>query len=790
MAKEQSTQDAAPMAAATMRMLAVSAIEESLTNPRTQFDQVKLAELAASIAASGVHQPILVRPLPGTRLADTFGFRRAGEPLPTHELVAGARRLRACRMAKVAEIPVMIRDLTDDQVLEIQIVENLQRDDLSELEEAEGYERLMQHSGLSAEAVGAKIGKSKSYVYARLKLTALCTEARAALREGKLDASKALLIARIPDHTLQVKALKIICNQDYYGQAMSHRQAAEYVQHEFMLRLDAARFKIADATLVPDAGSCRECTKRTGYEPELFADVKSADTCTDPVCFHRKEDAHVARMREEAHERGQTIIEGREAKALMPSSWSSVEGYLRLDDKRDSPADKPLRKLIGKQLETAGIQPTLIANPHKDGELIAVLPAATVTELLKAQGHDEAADKVAKEQQEDTKAAQRKAQADQKRAYEDRWRWEVLTEAWKRTESREEFGAPDQILRHAARHYASLLNVDQAKRLCKLLDLGKVAPKDGVQQFVDGHEDPGAALMLLIAFRDVGYAYWREDDTDQNRGLMLVAAECEVDIEAIKASTKANMRAEAKLEAEREAAKAEKALRANAPAAPAAGGAGGKNPKAKTSTAKTPPAAPAGVPKTSKAKAAADIAAALQAAEGPDQGGAAAPQGDEAHPRLRADAAPSAYVVGDAVRFKDGLKTHGGLRRKVSGRAGTVDSIDEASGQMTVRFGPRSHEVAVATATELERQSDWPFPPAGKATAAEEQLGLAVGFVAGQRVEINDTASGRGAKYRGRLGVVGQKQGDRAYMVTITGRNGGLAKSVSFDETELMAVEV
>ena len=129
-----------PGAGPAMRMLDVACIVASTTNPRKTFNQVKLAELAESIKASGVHQPILVRPLPPERLADTFAERRRGEALPTHELVAGERRWRGCQLAGVAEIPAMIRELTDAQVLEIQIVENLQREDVSELEEAEGYE--------------------------------------------------------------------------------------------------------------------------------------------------------------------------------------------------------------------------------------------------------------------------------------------------------------------------------------------------------------------------------------------------------------------------------------------------------------------------------------------------------------------------------------------------------------------------------------------------------------------------------------------------------------------------
>jgi ParB/RepB/Spo0J family partition protein len=190
----------------TLTQAPLALIVTSLTNPRKTFDPAKMAGLTASIAASGVHQPVLLRPLPASRLADTASMK----PRPEFELVAGERRLRASKAAGLQNIPAMVRELTDDQVLEIQIVENLQRDDLSELEEAEGYETLMQHSKLNADQVGTKIGKSRSYVYGRIKLLDLCQEARTSLRDGTVDASRALVVARIPDHKLQIRAMRII----------------------------------------------------------------------------------------------------------------------------------------------------------------------------------------------------------------------------------------------------------------------------------------------------------------------------------------------------------------------------------------------------------------------------------------------------------------------------------------------------------------------------------------------------------------------------------------------------
>lgn len=684
-----------PDAGAQMRMIDVALIEESLHNPRKTFDPGKLQELADSIAATGVHQPILLRPLPASRVPDTFAARPKGAPLPAYELVAGARRLRACKLARVAQVPAMIRELSDQQALEIAIVENLQREDVSELEEAEGYEALMQHGTLTADAVAAKIGKSRSYVYARLKLLDLCQEGRRSLREGKIDASKALLLARIPDHALQIKALKHI-EPDDYGYPMSYRDAASYIQREYMLRLDAARFKVTDATLLPGAGACGDCPKRTGYAPELFADVNSADVCTDPKCYHAKEEAHATNAKREALARGQTIIEGREAKELMPNSWSSrVEGYLRLDDSADSPTDKPLRKLIGKAMEQHGVQPTLVANPHRDGDLVAVLLPAQVNELLKAQGHAAVADKVAADAAQDAKAAAAKAREDAQREYEAAWRWNLLAAAWSMRCALPAQPLSEQLLRLLALSRARSLNTERAKRLCKLLDLGKVAPVAGIEQWAADHTDPGAALQLLVMEADVEHRPWLQQDT-ANADLLLVAAECGVDAEAVKAETRANQRAAAAKAKAEKAAQTEgpETLSTPTPAAQAGGvrGKGARGRKGTRPASAAPAPAATEQPLTSKAHASAQIAAALQAAEEAIQAPAA--QGNEGAP------APAGGCAGGAAPSNTAGALAIGVQVRVLPTARAPKQAPHVGKQGTIhrQIGPAAWDVAIPRA--------------------------------------------------------------------------------------------
>jgi ParB/RepB/Spo0J family partition protein len=361
----------------TFTTLPLADIAPSLTNPRKSFNPVKLTELAESIKASGVHQPILVRPLPGERVPTT-------DRGVTHEIVAGERRYRACQQAGLADIPVLIRDMSDEQVLETQIVENLQRDDLTALEEAEGFEAL-QATGATVDGIAGKIGKSRSYVFARLKLLDLSMECKEAMRAGQIDASRALLIARIPDTTLQTKALAEATRADYRGEVCSVRALQSWLQANVMLKLDAAMFNIADSTLVPAVGNCTSCPKRTGASPDLFADVQSVDICTDPACFHTKEAAHRESVLAAAERRGMRLIDGDEAKAIIPHQWMpGLSGYSPLTQERTDTVDgqpATLGQLLGKDLDAA----VLIENPWTK-ELTAAIPTDEAEAMLLARG--------------------------------------------------------------------------------------------------------------------------------------------------------------------------------------------------------------------------------------------------------------------------------------------------------------------------------------------------------------------------------------------------------------------
>lgn len=744
-----------------MAHVAVHSIAPSLTNPRKYFDPAKLQELADSIAASGVHQPILLRPLPPERLQDTLQEARAQKrPAPEYELVAGERRWRACQLAGVAEIPAMIRPMTDAQALEAQVIENLQREDVTELEEAEGYQILMETVGINADEVGQRIGKSRSYVYGRLKILNLCEAGRQALREGKLDFSCGLYIARIPNEQLQLKALEWATDPDYYGERPSARAVQQHVRQNFMLQLAAAKFDTTDADLCPAAGACTSCSHRTGANPDLFADVNSADVCTNPPCYHAKEEAHALQLRERAQAMGAEVITGREAKTLIPTPYSgSIDGFVRLDVASDSPIQgKTLRKVVGDVLEQSGIKPTLIENPHDKNELIAVVRQEQAAELLKMAGKVEAEAKLREEAQADAEAKARQAEADAKRNYEQQWRRDVAAAVVTAMDEGNITAAGDILAECAvAQHVLRMLNKEEAAQLAAMLKLGKVAPHDALQDHAKEHNFPVTLAAAAMVMRDASYTPWlweHDPSKPRNQFLLDMATACKVDVEAIKAKTQATLRAEA--EAKKAAASPDKseAPKANTPLNPASHTKKGAG-KGKAKNTKGPAALAGGSEEKLGADAAAAcIAAALQALPGePDQGAAAAAQGDVAEP-VAADAAqalpPSATAGADACAQ---------ARAATPDAAGTGESAPGGQGGADVQTG--------AAAKQALKPED----------------------LLGNRVVILPNATGKGQKiYIGDEGTVVAIIGPEAVDVSFPGPKGCKPVRIGFHTSEVEMV--
>jgi ParB family transcriptional regulator, chromosome partitioning protein len=172
-----------PVRSVGVRIVAIDRIEPNPEQPRLAFDQATLDELAASIREHGVLQPILVRPLDGTRF----------------QLIAGERRWRASRIAGLETIPALIEEIDDDTALEIAIIENLQREDLSPLDEAAMYDRMVREHGYSIRKLADKLGKDKGYLENRLRLADAPPEIRELVSLRKDTLSHAYELMKVDD---------------------------------------------------------------------------------------------------------------------------------------------------------------------------------------------------------------------------------------------------------------------------------------------------------------------------------------------------------------------------------------------------------------------------------------------------------------------------------------------------------------------------------------------------------------------------------------------------------------
>ena len=178
--------------------LKISEIEPNREQPRKDFDEKALSELAESISKHGLLQPLLVRPL-------TLGG---------YQIVAGERRYRACRMAGITEVPVIIRELSDTETMEIALIENLQREDLTPLEEAQGYRVLMDEHGFSQEEVAKSVGKSRPAIANSLRLLKLPESISEYLKDEKITAGHARALLMLDDEALMKELAEEIINKD------------------------------------------------------------------------------------------------------------------------------------------------------------------------------------------------------------------------------------------------------------------------------------------------------------------------------------------------------------------------------------------------------------------------------------------------------------------------------------------------------------------------------------------------------------------------------------------------
>lgn len=323
-------------------------LHDSPLQYRKTYSQAAIDEIEATIRDTGrIHQPLVVRHrFPNPLFCDQY------DPQDGYEIVFGHTRKRGGMAAGLPGGPCVIRDLNDAQVRAAQAAENIARSDVHALEEAEGFQAMIAEDGITADELATQLGKSKSYVYARLKLLALCPQVRQAVLASDIGTEVGLLIARVGGWKLQAKALGYIKGKYWDledGGKKSFRQIRDLLNERFTLDLKSAIFDIDDEMLVPSAGYCGRCPKRSGNAPE-FEDILEAKSnrhgyvgirhtgayiCTDPDCFDAKKKAHLAREAKKLEDQGEAVITGNKARAALGANGQVKGAFVELAKVRD-----------------------------------------------------------------------------------------------------------------------------------------------------------------------------------------------------------------------------------------------------------------------------------------------------------------------------------------------------------------------------------------------------------------------------------------------------------------------
>lgn len=309
---------------------AVELIDPSPYQARKTFREVGLAELGESMRQHGVIQPLVGRLSPVTpgRL----------------ELVAGERRLRGAKLAGLEAVPVIIRVLSDQQAEEMMLIENLQREDLSVLEEADGYHRMLQlkdaqgRAIYTVDAIAAKLNKPMRHVRNRLKVRRCPEAVLQAVESGEMAVSVAMLIGRLPDPKARVEVGKKVLKPEVQQVPLNYRQTEELIRTEFLMKIDKTDFDAADPNLVPYkvddemercfGGACTDCPFRsanmddveTGQSAPGVRGGKSGvdpNVCTMPSCYRAKMDVAWKAQKALIAKTGTRVIDGEEAKKVF-----------------------------------------------------------------------------------------------------------------------------------------------------------------------------------------------------------------------------------------------------------------------------------------------------------------------------------------------------------------------------------------------------------------------------------------------------------------------------------------
>ena len=260
-AKGSGTQESRDDSAEAVRYISIHDVKPNVNQPRKTFDEEKIAELAASIRENGIIQPLIVR--------------KKGK---TYEIVAGERRWRASVKAELKEVPCIVRELDDEQNMLLAIVENMQREDLNPLEEAEGLNQMIASYGLTQEQVSKSVGKSRPYIANSLRLLKLPEDIRELISEGKLSAGHGRALLSIEDEERQKKITEMILKD-----GLSVREAERLASEEPEAKRKKAGRKPKDPDVarveadLKEALGTRVSIRKTGKKGKIEIEFFSRD---------------------------------------------------------------------------------------------------------------------------------------------------------------------------------------------------------------------------------------------------------------------------------------------------------------------------------------------------------------------------------------------------------------------------------------------------------------------------------------------------------------------------------
>lgn len=295
-----------------MEQIRLSSISANPANPRKIFNQKSLNELADSIASVGIIQPLVVR--------------KVGKG---YQLLAGERRWRAAQIAGLKTVPVTIREATDEQALEIMLLENMQREDVHPLEEGNGFKSLRDINGMRIRDIAGRVGKSEDYILDRIRLTLLIPELQQAFMDDKMNITTAVCASK-----LSTDAQKLFLKE--VGSRNNMNYSSSYFE-KFRGDLRKVNWDKKKVDIFPGAPACSVCQFNTATH-EMFPDEVRKPHCQNIKCFERKSRAGLLAELEKCRENGTPVAIADYYRAQIESDLKGLQVLDRysLDELRDT----------------------------------------------------------------------------------------------------------------------------------------------------------------------------------------------------------------------------------------------------------------------------------------------------------------------------------------------------------------------------------------------------------------------------------------------------------------------